>query len=163
MAENAAAPGGGQTKLVLIMIIGAVVLVLASTGGIFFLLKSMGMLNGGGHGGDNIPMDAPAIYHPLEPAFITNFKERGRTRYLQAEIQVMTRDPKVVEDLDKHMPVIRNNLLMLLGSQSAETLQSPEGREELRQKALEEVQKILKEETGKKGIEALYFTSFVMQ
>ncbi|VAX05680.1 hypothetical protein MNBD_GAMMA19-792, partial [hydrothermal vent metagenome] len=38
-----------------------------------------------------------------------------------------------------------------------------EGKETLREEALEVVQQILEEETGDPGIEAVYFTSFVMQ
>jgi flagellar FliL protein len=122
----------------------------------------MGML-GGAQQSSHVAFDAPAIYHPLEPPFIVNFKDRGRNRFLQVEVQVMTRDPKMIEHLNKHMPVIRNNLLLLFGSQTADGLQSTEGREKLRKAALEEIQKILNRETGHKGVEELYFTSFVMQ
>ncbi len=170
MAEEAANTGNGggsSTKLVLIMIVGAIVLVAVSMGGIFFLLKSMGMLNQGGGGNQQVVVvqeaPKPAIYHPLEPAFVVNYKERGRTRFLQAQVEVMTRDPKVVEALTKHMPLIRNNLLLLLSAQTAEILHSAEGKEQIRQQAQEEVNRILKEETGTEGVEAVYFTSFVMQ
>ena len=175
MAEEAAAPqnqnGGSSTKLVLIIVVGAIFLVLASMAGIFFLLKTMGMLNaGGGAAGthqivqEGEPLDPP-IYHALEPAFVVNFKERGRTRYLQIEIQVMTRDPEVIPLLDQHMPLIRNNLLLLFSGQDAEKLHSAEGKEALRTTALEEVQKVLMEQMGTEepAIEALYFTSFVTQ
>ncbi|MDH5229310.1 MAG: flagellar basal body-associated FliL family protein [Gammaproteobacteria bacterium] len=162
MAEDAARQGGeSSAKLVLIMIIGAVLLVAVSMGGVFFLLKSMGMLSQGGHA--PVAANAPAIYHPMEPAFIVNFKERGRTKYLQVQVELMTRDSQAIDDVIAHTPLLRNNLLLLLGSQTAEILHSPEGREELRKKALEEVQRILIEETGRQGIEALYFTSFITQ
>lgn len=173
MAEDAksVAPidSTSPTKLVAIIIVGAIVLVLASTGGIFFLLKSMGMLNVGGGGGgvpgmsQHAPPEGPAIYHAFEPAFVVNFKEKGRTRYLQINVQVMTRDEDVIKTLDQHMPLIRNNLLLLFSGKDADTLHSPEGKEKLRQAALEEVQRILEEQTGNPGVEALYFTNFVTQ
>lgn len=167
--ESPATPGGASTKLVVIIIVGAILLVLSSMGGIFFLLKSMGMLNPGSGGAgsalvESINKDKPAIYHAFEPSFVVNFKERGRTRYLQIDVQVMTRDPEVIPDLETHMPLIRNNLLLLFSGQEAEKLHSAEGKEQLRTAALKEVQRILEEQTGKKEVvEALYFTSFVTQ
>lgn len=169
MAEEAAntapAKGGSPMKLVVVMIVGAILLVAVSMGGVFFLMKSMGMGNAGGGAGGHVKDDsAPAIYFPLEPAFVVNFKERGRTRYLQVEIQVMSRDQLMLDELVKHTPVIRNNLLLLFSSQSAETLHAAEGKEQLRQLALVELNKVLEEETGQvEAIEALYFTSFVTQ
>jgi flagellar FliL protein len=163
---NAAKGGGSQMKLVMVMIVGAILLVAVSMGGVFFLMKSMGMMNpGGGAGGGHVrDENAPALYFPLEPAFVVNFKERGRTRFLQVEIQVMSRDQMMLDELQKHMPVIRNNLLLLFSGQTAETLNSVEGKEQLRQQALNEINKLLEEELGQvDAIEALYFTSFVTQ
>ena len=172
MAEDTVSQSGSGSpspvKLMVIMIIGAILLVAVSMGGVFFLLKSMGMLNpgaGGGIAAHGAKDDkAPPIYHPLEPAFVVNFKDRGRNRFLQVEIQVMSRDQEMITELTKHMPVIRNNLLILLSSQSAENLQSQEGKETLRATALLEINRFMEEQTGEKDvIEALYFTSFVMQ
>lgn len=173
MAEESAAPvakAGSPIKLVIVMIVGALLLVAVSMGGVFFLIKSMGLMNpgaggAGGHGGHTAKEEKmPAIYQPLEPAFVVNFKDRGRTRFLQVEVQVMARDKKVIDELNKHMPVIRNDLLLLLSSQTAETLQTAEGKEALRQNALQSINKFMEEQSGKKDeIEALYFTSFVMQ
>jgi len=168
MAEEAsAAPAksGSPMKLVVVMIVGAILLVAVSMGGVFFLMKSMGMGGGGAGGGGHVKDDsAPAIYHALEPAFVVNFKERGRSRFLQVEVQVMSRDKQMIDELDKHTPVIRNNLLLLFSGQTAETLHSSEGKEQLRQSALAELNKILEAETGQvEAIEALYFTSFVTQ
>ncbi len=172
MAEKAeqaeAKGGGGSLKLVIIMLVGAIVLVLASMAGVFFMLKSMGMLNTGGAAVEHAAEAAaeeekPAIYHALDPAFVVNFKDRGRTRYVQIEVQVMTRDPAVIDVLDQHMPLIRNNLLLLFSGQTSETLHSAEGKEKLRLAARAEIQRILEEKMGEPGIEELYFTSFVTQ
>ena len=75
----------------------------------------------------------------------------------------MARDDKVIADLGTHMPVIRNNLLMLLGGQTVSSLTNREDKESLRKQALAEVQKIMKANTGEAGVEDLYFTSFVVQ
>jgi len=102
-------------------------------------------------------------YLPLDPAFIVNFEQGGRARFLQASMEVMTKDPLVIEDVKKHMPAIRNALVFLLSGQKYEALSTNEGKEKIRTDALAAVQKILHENTGKPGIEAIYFTNFVMQ
>ena len=55
------------------------------------------------------------------------------------------------------------SLVLLFSSQNYQTLSTREGKIQIRKQALTEVQSILKERTGKPGIEEIYFTSFVMQ
>ncbi|NOX76113.1 MAG: hypothetical protein GXP17_05760 [Gammaproteobacteria bacterium] len=105
----------------------------------------------------------PAIYLPLDPAFVVNFASQGKARFLQITVEVMTRDAAVPESVELHAPVIRNNLMLLFSSQTYDSVSTLEGKETLREEALEVVQQILEEETGDPGIEAVYFTSFVMQ
>ncbi len=160
--------GSSPMKLVIVMIVGALLLVSISMGGVFFLMKSMGMLNGGGGGAAHAPAVEPvelepATYFPLEPAFVVNFKDKGRTRFLQVSMEIMTRDPLIIEDIKAHMPLIRNNLLLLLGNQPAEELHTSEGKEKIRAAALEELKRLLDEQTGRNDVEGLYFTSFVTQ
>ena len=103
------------------------------------------------------------FYHALEPAFVVNFEDQNYVRFLQVGVEIMTNDQKVIDNIDKHMPVIRNNILLLFGSQSYADISSREGKERLRQQTLAEIQGILKKYTGEKGVEEVYFTSFVMQ
>jgi flagellar FliL protein len=110
---------------------------------------------------------APPVYFPMDPPMVVSFQDAGTIRFLQVAVELMARDEKVMEQVQTHMPVIRNNLLMLLGGQTLTTLTNRDDKEELRRQALAEVQRILKENaTGTKegpGIEDLYFTSFVVQ
>ena len=75
----------------------------------------------------------------------------------------MARNEEAIAAVQTHTPVIRNNLLMLMGSQTLADLTGVEGREALRQASLREVQDILETNTGDPGIEDIYFTSFVVQ
>ncbi len=109
------------------------------------------------------PASQEAIYYPLNEKLVVNYNVRGRQRFLQVEISLMFRDNDVAKALDQHMPRIRNDLIMLMSGQEFEDLQTPEGRELLRQDALRSTQAILQEEIGKPGIEQVLFTSFVMQ
>lgn len=104
-----------------------------------------------------------ALYMDIEQPFVVNFQDEGQLRYLQITISVMTKNPKVIEEMKRHMPLIRNNLVMLFSGQTREGIISREGKEKIRKDAEAEVQKILKEQTGNPGVKALYFTSFVMQ
>ena len=107
---------------------------------------------------------APAIYYKVDPALVVNFEAGGVTRFLQVAIEISTRDPVTAEELKQHDPVIRNDLLMLLGSQKQETIISREGKDQLRAQALEAVRKVVDSEGGEGAkVENVYFTSFVMQ
>ena len=110
---------------------------------------------------DGTPQEAS--YLDFDQPFVVNFQDEGQLRYVQISVSVMVKDPKVAQSVKHHMPLIRNNLVMLFSGQTRETIISREGKEKIRKDAEAEVQKILKEQTGKPGIKSLYFTSFVMQ
>jgi len=190
-AAKAAAPAKGGNKKLLI-IIAAAVLVLGGggAGAFFFMHKSAADeevtadADEGEHAAD--AKDAkkekgkakgkkdkkgkaaepklPAIYVEFQPPFVVNFDAKGVMRFLQVSIQVMTRDHDTSELIKLHDPKIRNNMLLLLGSQTLDTISTMEAKEELRKKALEAIVKIVNDEGGEgKKVEDLYFTSFVMQ
>lgn len=109
------------------------------------------------------PPPVPAIYYPLQPPIVVNFAVKGRQRYLQAELTLMTRDGSVISTIELHQSMIRNALILLIGGHSFEDLQTAEGKELLRQSCLQEIQRLLQEEIGRPGIEQVLFTDFVMQ
>jgi flagellar protein FliL len=114
--------------------------------------------------GKKAEVKAPALYVKYEPPFVVNFDAKGVMRFLQVSMEVMTRDAATSEVIKLHEPKIRNNMLMLLGSQTSETIGSMEGKEGLRKQALETIAKVVEEEGGEgKKVEDIYFTSFVMQ
>lgn len=106
----------------------------------------------------------PALYVALDPPFVVNFEAEQLVRFLQVTVQVMSRDPATVEIIKTNDPVVRNDLLLLLGNQSYQTISSREGKEKLRLQALDAVRKVVTNAGGKaEKVEAIYFTSFVMQ
>lgn len=111
--------------------------------------------------------DAPkkALYFALEPSFVVNVNGDGRrTHFMQIKVQVMSRDPGVIAKIEANQPPLRDAMIMLLAHQTGETMRSVQGREEVRQQALKDVQKVMARVAGvKKGIEAVYFTDFVIQ
>lgn len=118
----------------------------------------------GGEKGKNGKKDLPPpIYFALEPPLVVSFESPAAVRFLQLTVEVMARDAAVIEAVEQHNPVIRNNLLMLVGGADLATLSTREGKESLRARALSEVQAVVEAQTGEKGVEDLYFTSFVVQ
>jgi len=113
----------------------------------------------------------PPLYLPMDPPLVVSLEDKGAIRFLQVTVELMSRDEHVITALQTHMPVIRNNLLMLLGGQPIGSLTSREDKEAIRKSALAEVQKILKanpiaeedEDEAPGAVEDLYFTSFVVQ
>lgn len=105
----------------------------------------------------------PPIYLAMDPPLVVSLQDNGAIRFLQVSMDFMARDEKIIEGIKTHMPVIRNNLLMMLGAQSVTTLTDRDAKEALRKQALAEVQAILKKNAGEAGVEDLYFTSFVVQ
>ena len=106
----------------------------------------------------------PALYVALDPPFVVNFEAEQLVRFLQVTVQVKSRDPVTVDLIKTNDPVVRNDLLLLLGNQSYTTISSREGKEKLRLLALDAVRKVVVAAGGKADqVEAVYFTSFVMQ
>ncbi|MDF3021398.1 MAG: flagellar FliL protein, partial [Steroidobacteraceae bacterium] len=96
--------------------------------------------------------------------FVVNFEAEAAVRFLQISIGVMTRDPKIEQLIKENDPRVRNDMLMILSGQSYATVSTNEGKEALRTRCLEAVRTIVKEMRGEPDkVEALYFTSFVMQ
>lgn len=103
------------------------------------------------------------IYIPMNPPFVVNLENQEQISFLQVEMEAMTYDPKVQEAMKVHASRIRSELLLLLGSKQYHEINNIEGKRKLSQDAIAVIQNIL-EETGTPGnVEALYFTSFVMQ
>jgi flagellar protein FliL len=159
IAGDVAAPKGSKKKL--LMIIAATV-VLAGGGGAWFFLKPAP--DAAAKAKKQAVVKLPALYVPMEPPFVVNFEASSQARFLQLAVQVMTRDPKVAEELKANEPAIRNDLLLLYGQQTVDSVNNIEGKEKLRAKTLDTVRHVIAEEGGKpETVEAIYFTSFVMQ
>jgi flagellar protein FliL len=109
------------------------------------------------------PHAAP-IYYKFDPAFVVNFGGEGSARYLQVTVEAMSRDVSVMESLKSFEPAVRNDLVMLFSGQDNATLMSVDGKEKLRAATLASIRKVVDSEGGNgKLIEAVYFTSFVIQ
>ncbi|MBM7128092.1 flagellar basal body-associated FliL family protein [Dyella mobilis] len=144
------------------LIVGVVVLLLLGGGGYLFMQSRTAKAGGAAAAAQTAPK-TPEIYLPLDPAFVVNFQDQDSTRYLQVGVTVMTHDPNAVQAMKDSDPVIRNALVMLFSSQTYAGLSDTAGKQKLQAQALDAVRKIVADKTGKSDVDALYFTSFVMQ
>ncbi len=109
------------------------------------------------------PVRPQVHYFALEPAFVVNLADDNEVRYLQADLQLVTRDPATLAAFEAHVPAIRNRLLLLFGQQSSLLLAQRSGKERLQESALAEVRKLLQTEGAPDKVEAVIFTSMVTQ
>ncbi len=161
-AKGASAGKGG--KLPLILSVVAVIAVASAAGTWYWASRRTAEAEQAAAEATRSKLPAPAQYLALEPPFVVNLS--GGTdgpRYLQVEIQLMTRNQAALADLQRHSPAIRARLLMLLAQQTPEGIADRKGKEKLQTQALAEVQKLMRAETGADAAEALLFTSFVTQ
>ena len=161
-ASDAPAAPSGKSKM-LVIVVCSILAAGAAGGGVYFMT---GKKDKDEHAAAEAAaaVKLPAIYSKFDPPFVVNFQNKGMTRFLQVSIEVMTRDAATAELIKQHDPKLRNDLLMLLGGQTFETLSSREGKEQLRTESLKAVADVIAGEGGKpESVEQLYFTSFVMQ
>ena len=170
MAEAAAATAVPEeapkkSKMLLIISIVAALLLAGGGGAAFYFLKATPAPNAKTGKNDKQEVHkGPALYVSLDPPFVVNFEASQAARFLQVTVQVMTRDPQMQNLLKENDPVLRNNLLMLFGNQKYQTVSTREGKEELRNQALDVVRKVVADEGGKpEFVEAVLVTSLVMQ
>ena len=155
------ASGGGKKKLIL-LVAGAIGLVAVAVGVTVMVM---------GGGGDEEEVEEVVeevleepIYVALDPTFVVNYKDSdARTRFLKADLNLMTFEAEVEETITKHMPLIRGKLVSLFNQQVFEELIHQEGKDAFRAAALVEVQGVVETHLGKPGVEQVYFTTFVMQ
>ena len=157
---------GGKGKLILIIVLAILVVSGITVGTLFFT----GVLGSGKSSKDDAGDEhaeevvlGPVTYFELKPEFVVNFEGEQKANYLQVDIQLMTRNAAAINVFEEHAPLIRNNILLILSGQKYDELRSLEGKEKMRAEVLAGVQQIVEEELGSPAVEAVFFTSFIMQ
>ena len=163
---EAAPAGNKKSRMKLVVAAALVVLVGAGAGGWMMSHGSDAAATTGkakGAKAAKVVSHQPELYLALDPAFVVNFRDDQSMRFLQVGVSLMSHDQAALDAAKGADPVIRNALLMLFSRQDYAILSDPVGKQKLQEQALEAVRKIVAERLGRPGIDALYFTSFVMQ
>ncbi|MDD5451062.1 MAG: flagellar basal body-associated FliL family protein [Desulfovibrionales bacterium] len=101
------------------------------------------------------------IFLPLDP-FIVNLLIDGEgTRYLKMKIdlELEGEDEKVKAEAEKHIPQLRDTIIMLLTSKTYEEVMTLEGKIRLRDEIIIRANHYL----GKNKVKGVYFSEFVIQ
>lgn len=157
--------GGGKSKK-MIIIIAVAVLALAGAGGWFFLADGDDEAVEGEEAAEEVIIEKQTpIYATVEKAFVVNFTDQSNdeVRYLQIKLKVMARDQAVIDAFTLNTPAIQHQLLMLFFDQNYDALNTAKGKSVLKEQSLSAINKILKEEQTEGELEAVYFTSLIMQ
>ncbi len=162
LADDADAPAPRKRPWMLILL--STIVVLAATGGAIAWF-ALGQGSASSAHAEHAPAaKGPALYVALDPPFVTNFETEQLVRFLQVTVQLMTHDAGTADLIKANDPAIRDGLLLLFGNQKYADISTRHGKERLRTQALEAVRHIVAASGGKpERVEAVYFTSFVMQ
>jgi flagellar protein FliL len=125
-------------------------------------IKAIVPVAAGAHGEEGAGGKGAAVYFAIDPPLVVNFEDGSAVRFLQITMEVMARDPKAIESVQKNIPLIRNNLLLVMSNRNSQSLMSREGKEKLRAEALAELRAVQKKQGGA-DVDDLLFTSFVVQ
>jgi len=171
--KTEAAEGEGKKsskmKMIIFIVLGLLVVGGGGAGAAFFFLA-------GDKAEDTVEIEKEdttrkeAVYTKVrtkegKPMFVVTLQPEGdeRPHYMQAYVELKSRDQLVADTLTLHMPLIVSRLNNLFATQRFSELKSVEGKSLLRARATELVQEIMVEKLGKPGVETVLFTNFVMQ
>jgi len=160
------APAKKSSKLLIIIIV-AVVLLAGGGAAAFFLLKP-------GGGAEPVAEDTASkkkkaqesrdiFYFEMNRPLIADYPGNSEAQLFQISLALMASTQETVDALTKHQPMIQNNVLLLMGKSDPRELKTLEGKTQLRQAILEEVNRVLERMTGDDGVKEVFFTTFVMQ
>jgi flagellar protein FliL len=167
---NATAEEEGKapaSKKKLIIIISAIVLVLLIAGGAaFFFLSGDDAENVDGAESEKVAEvveEISANYVPMPRPIVFNVLEGTRDRTVQIKVQLMVMDKSSEALARKHVPLLESTLVSVFSAASVEQLRSPQGKNELRETALTELNKATTLVEKRALIHTVLFTGFVLQ
>ena len=157
------AKSGGMMKMIMLGVAGVVLL----GGGLFAGKTFMGgepPADADAAEESAEPVQGPAIYQSLHPPLVVNFKDSlGDSHFMQITMEVMARDQEVINSVRDHTPAIRNALILHYSGAVYEEVTTREGKEQKLAEGLAEIRKVMTEQAGEDGVEAVYFTALVIQ
>lgn len=104
----------------------------------------------------------PPVFLPLE-TFTLNLQPEGSENFLQATLVVQVEDEKASESLKLYMPMVRNRLLQLLSSKTAEELSTLDGKKKLTAEVLAQLKTPMDKGGEPIAVKDVLFNDFVIQ
>ena len=108
-----------------------------------------------------VPTAAP-IFLPLDP-FTVSLQSRDAERILHVRLTLRINDDVSRERLERYMPEVRSRVLMVLSSQSPDTIITSQGKAELADALRATLQAPFAPLTDRQAVRDVLFTEFVVQ
>lgn len=174
-AAESEAPKKKGKMLIIIIAVAALVLIGGGVGAYLLLSKPAAEKKAKADHGDEEEVAAadgeeeedgghedehPPVYEKLEQ-FTVNLADQES--YLQTEIQLMVADVKVQEKIKAHMPEVRDALIRLLSSKTAEDLAQADGKAKLASEVQKAVNEVIGIKKKSKGVKKVLFAAFIIQ
>lgn len=102
---------------------------------------------------------APPVFIELEP-FTVNLDAE---HILQVSMSLQLHAEDDADQIKRYLPQVRNRLLMLMSSRSAELLRTPEGKDALSHDIARQLQQAYASGLKPPAVQGVYFTAFVIQ
>ena len=165
--------GGKKSKLMMIIII-VVVLLLGGGAAAYFLLggedetaamegEEQAQMEGDAGETSEAVKTGTALYVAIPNPITFNVPGANRDRLVEIKVQLMVRGSSAEEQVKMHIPSIQGALNRAFSQANADDLITEAGKAAIRDNALKEVQKTLKDVSGNELVEQVLFTGFVMQ
>ena len=157
-------PGAEKTekksdkKGIIIMILVAIIAIGTGAGGAWFFMQEQQE----NESEPPKPKKIPTAFKELD-IFTVNLQPEEKGQYLQLGLTIKMRDTDVSIEIDRLIPEIRNRILLILTSKTANDLATLVGKQLLSSELTDEVRKTLESEAQREEILEVLFTSFVIQ
>ncbi|MCE2594127.1 flagellar basal body-associated protein FliL [Motilimonas cestriensis] len=103
-------------------------------------------------------------YYAFEPDIITNYIKPGkRIGYVRVAVEFQLEHASDLAAIEHHDPLLRDAMIEIFGRQDEQKIKSITGRNEIRDACLQEVNKLLVQEAGIKGVSNIIFTKYLYQ
>ena len=183
-AETEAKPKGGKLKL----LIGVLVILAIGAGGAYGAMAT-GMIGAAGVEGPDLPQlvekgaadpyasgddqgvavihgdggsEYRTAYYVFEEGFTSNLKDSPGL--VQVSVAASTRhDGRVIQWLQMHELAIRSAILVELANTVEDDVYTVEGKERMQERLAAAINRVLEEQEGFGGVEAVHFQSFLVQ
>ncbi len=148
-------------KFLLMIIVAALILAGAGVAGFLILKKGSAQKEKDPTAKKEEVVELPkekekAILIQLDP-FILNLSEPGR--FVKLTVHLEVKNEKIQQYVNNRMPKIRDSIITLVSSKSADVLATPEGKFQLKDELLLRVNQAVEKDL----IKNIYFTEFVIQ
>ncbi len=108
---------------------------------------------------------AEVVYYGFDPDIVTNYVSENRRSlgYLRVSVELMLPNKELLKTIEYHEPLILDTIISILSQQPEQRVKSLSGREEIRLQMLEQLQTVMKRETGQTIVQDILFTKYLYQ